>query len=63
MHVGAVDDEIRRPQTLAEAAAAVTGCRPFEHAVDEFLDEIRMDAAPVSTRDGLQDAPLGAVGH
>jgi len=31
----------------------------FEHAIDEFLDEARIDAAPVSTPDGLQDASLG----
>ena len=60
-----------RPQTLAEAAAvALAGDKPFAHAVDEFLDAFyldrrqdRLDAAPATTEDALQDAWLGAVGE
>jgi hypothetical protein len=44
---------------------ALTGCKPFAHAIDEFLEEFylhpatrqtRIDAAPMSTGDALQNA-------
>jgi hypothetical protein len=62
-----------RPQTLAEAVAAtLSGDKPFESAVDEFLDDFylnpptrqaRIDAAPPEMGEVLQDAWLGAVGE
>jgi hypothetical protein len=60
-----------RPQTLSEAAAAtLAGDKEFAHAVDEFIDafyldrrQARLDAAPATTADALQDAWLGAVGE
>lgn len=65
-----------RPQTLKEVATvAMSGLKTFGNAIDEFIDEFyldhpnkrmqqrRIDEAPATTGDSLQDAWLGAVGE
>src|SRR5436853_230975 len=68
--------DMSRPPTLGQAAAAaLSGDKTFGSAVDEFVDEFyldhphrdrqqaRIDEAPATIGDALQDAWLGAVGE
>jgi hypothetical protein len=59
VHACAVDAAAAHKPSPKPPPSRSLAAKPFEHAIYEILDETRIDAAPVSTPDGLQDASLG----